>query len=216
LQSDRKLIIFDVDGVIIPIRSSWGYIHACYGVDNTENLRAYTNGRIDYSEFMRRDIALWLEKRGRIHITEIDQIFRSILPVTGMSTLVGMLRYRGHQPVAVSSGIDRLAERVSEELGIPVCLSNSLITNDKGYLTGSGVSNVPLNMKHEVVAKLQSKMNVGKSRTVCICDSKYDISLREVSGWFVAWNTKNRALISISDLNLPQGSFDELTRALLA
>ena len=52
------IVVFDLDGVLVDIQSSWDWVHRHFGVDNDESLAQYLAGQIDDLEFMRRDIAL--------------------------------------------------------------------------------------------------------------------------------------------------------------
>ena len=69
-----KLIVFDLDGVLVDVMSSWAFVHEHYGVNNDTSLEAYLSGEIDDHEFMRLDIALWLDIKKKLHISEIREI----------------------------------------------------------------------------------------------------------------------------------------------
>lgn len=58
-----KFVAFDLDGVLVDTFSSWVWMHKHFDVNNDHSLYAYQRGEIDYLEFMRRDIQLWLEKK---------------------------------------------------------------------------------------------------------------------------------------------------------
>ena len=58
-----KFVAFDLDGVLVDTFSSWVWMHKHFNVNNDHSLYAYQRGEIDYGEFMRRDIALWLENK---------------------------------------------------------------------------------------------------------------------------------------------------------
>lgn len=213
LQSERMLAVFDMDGVLVPIKSSWAHVHSHFNVDDSENLTAYLDGAIDYAEFMKRDVASWFAKKKRIHITEIEQIFQSISPVEGADWVVRQLSSHGHQPIVVSAGIDKLAARVANEVGIPICYANSLVTDDKGYLTGSGVLVVPLAKKHHIVARIQQEMAIGKRNTIGVCDSRFDMSLKAVCDCLIAINVQDQDIVSVCDFVVE--SFGELYEVLM-
>ena len=67
-------MLFDLDGTLVKEISSWRSIHKFFGTEDgvSSNLKAYELGKIDYEEFMRRDIALWPK---HIHINVIKKIF---------------------------------------------------------------------------------------------------------------------------------------------
>jgi phosphoserine phosphatase len=57
-----KLVVFDMDGVIADVGSSWVHVHESFGVNNDHSLRAYLRGEINDVEFIQRDIKLWKDK----------------------------------------------------------------------------------------------------------------------------------------------------------
>ena len=56
LPNKIKIIVFDMDGVLVNIKSSWTIIHNEFNVDERETFRRYLRGEFDYLEFMRKDI----------------------------------------------------------------------------------------------------------------------------------------------------------------
>ena len=93
---NQKIIIFDVDGVLTEEASSWKAIHQYFGVDNTQNLNDFLNGRIDYDKFMRKDIALWPNKT---HISQIEKILSGVKSVSGVKETIENLREKGYQKI---------------------------------------------------------------------------------------------------------------------
>jgi len=59
MKEDRVLLAaFDLDGTILQHESSWVAIHKHFGTtaSGEASLKLYGEGKIDYREFMRRDI----------------------------------------------------------------------------------------------------------------------------------------------------------------
>ena len=56
-----ELVIFDMDGVLTDIVSSWKYIHDYFDTSNERSVNDYLKGKIDDMEFIRRDAVLWKE-----------------------------------------------------------------------------------------------------------------------------------------------------------
>ena len=54
-----RLAGFDLDGTLLEEDSSWAAIHRFFGTtrESQQSLKLYSEGKIDYKEFMRRDIA---------------------------------------------------------------------------------------------------------------------------------------------------------------
>ena len=55
------LAAFDLDGTILQHESSWVAIHKRFKTEHkgAASLKLYSEGKIDYREFMRRDISCW-------------------------------------------------------------------------------------------------------------------------------------------------------------
>lgn len=53
----HKMVVFDIDGVLVDIDSSWELINRKYNIDHTANLQRYISGNTSYEEFMRRVIS---------------------------------------------------------------------------------------------------------------------------------------------------------------
>lgn len=85
------LICFDMDGTLTDVRSSWKWIHDCVGVDSEPNYRAFINGEIDESEFMRRDIALWKSVNPGICTRDLIGMFQTMPLIDGIQETVAAL-----------------------------------------------------------------------------------------------------------------------------
>ena len=123
MSNNFKLVIFDMDGVLVDINSSWYHVHRKLNVDSSKNLQKYLAAEIDYSEFMRRDIRLW----GRCHIVDIRNMFSNVPLMNGAIATTRELKNRGYQLAILSAGISLLAERVQKELAIDYVFANKII-----------------------------------------------------------------------------------------
>jgi phosphoserine phosphatase len=180
-----KLVAFDMDGTLIEDDSCWGVIHRHFGThaQAIANLRAYERGKIDYVEFMRRDIALW---QPRPHISQIEKILEGLQPTPSAVDVIQEIRKRGYQLAMITGGIDVLAHRIAKQLGIPYVVANGLATDDRGYLTGEGIFHVEPCLKHETLAKLAEERGATLDECVAVGDSKYDINFLKHAGLAVA------------------------------
>ncbi|OYT59268.1 hypothetical protein B6U81_06400, partial [Thermoplasmatales archaeon ex4484_30] len=57
-----KLIVFDMDGVLIEERSSWRIIHKEFKIDNSDILKELHEGRLSEKDFLNKEI-----EKMRIH-----------------------------------------------------------------------------------------------------------------------------------------------------
>jgi phosphoserine phosphatase len=186
--SKVKLIVFDLDGVLVDTVSSWVWVHTYYGVNNDASYEKYMRHEIDDDEFMRSDISLWLKKQKRIHICEIQKILDSVPIMPGFELTIKALNYLDIQIAIVSSGLDPLAQRVGRLGGITHILANGLRTDKNGYLTGEGILKVKLRAKGKPVEQLVTSMGVEPESTIAVGNGETDIPMFHASGLGIAFN----------------------------
>jgi phosphoserine phosphatase len=191
-----KMVVFDLDGVLVDINSSWQTIHRAFGVDNEENFQKHLRNEIDYREFMRSDIGLW----GNPNATRIKRILSRVPLMKGAIEVLDALRKRKLKTAIISSGILMLAGRVKEELGIDHVFANRLLTDDEGRLLGEGEERVTLRNKGVVLEKLCRMKAVRLEDCAVVGDSRFDISLFEKAGFSIAFNAQDREIMEAADV----------------
>lgn len=184
---DLKMVIFDLDGVLVDIDSSWQKIHETFRVNNEENFQKHLLGEIDFQEFMRSDIRLW----NRAHISQIKNILDKVLLMKGATETLSSLKKTGYKTAIISSGVSILADRVKDELGIDYAFSNKLLTDKDGRLTGEGEEVVGLLNKGNVLNDLTLKEGIITKQCIVVGDSRYDVPLFKESGLSIAFNAKD-------------------------
>lgn len=194
-----KLVVFDMDGVLVDAESSWVHVHRHFGVNNDHSLYAYLRGEIDDLEFIRRDITLWTQKNPEITSGKIREVLSDVPMMPGAEEAVGELRGRGYKTAIASAGIDLLAERVASELKMDHYLANGLISDDKGRLSGEGVLRVRLMDKGDAVKELIKKAGASKEDTTSIGNSRYDISMFKASGFGIAFAPSDKEIAKAAD-----------------
>lgn len=172
----RLLVVFDMDGVLIHERSSWGMVHESLGTSNEASHEAYLTDRIDDMEFMRRDIALWRSARPDITIYDINKVLSKATPMEGLDECVHGLRTAGAALSILSGGLKLLSERIAKDWGFDSNFANGLQAGPDGRLTGEGILEVPLKDKGGVLAERILKGN-GFGPVVTVGDSTVDISM---------------------------------------
>ena len=193
-----RLVIFDLDGVLVPIESSWQYVHSSFGCDNEETFRRYMRGMIDFQEFMRADISLW---RGA-SIRDIQTILDKVPITEGAHETVRTLHEKGIRTAIVSSGISLLANRVGRELGIDLVYANDLLADEHGHLTGEGVGIVPLLEKHNVTKRILKEEKLSAGECATIGDNVFDIPHFGDIGLSVAFNPRSEELETKADISI--------------
>jgi len=197
--TNPELIAFDLDGTLIDIYSSWCWIHDFFGVSNKHNLQTYLRKEIDDIEFMRRDIALWLNIKKNLTIYEIEKIFEPVTLMPGAEECIYRLKLKGYKTAIVSGGIDILANRVAKQLNIDYVLANGLAYNGSGELTGEGILNVELLDKGKSLKNLQNRLGIKPEDTISVGNSFIDVSMFNVSSYGIAFYPADEEIIRYAE-----------------
>ncbi len=203
MTSGIRLASFDMDGTILEEDSSWAAIHRFYGTakESKESLRLYTEGAIDYEDFMRRDIAAW--PKG-VTLPELEAILSGYKVRKEAPETLGELRRRGIEPALITSGIDILAKQVAEELGIKHWIANGLRFDSSGKILPEGVGRVDPTRKDLAYLSMLASMKVMPKDTIAIGDTVYDLAFLKSArkGFLLAHSTRisDPAIIHIDKL----------------
>ncbi len=189
-----RLVAFDMDGTLVDTSSSWAAVHRHFGASNSEGLRRFLADEIDDEEFIRSDIVIWKRHAPQLALPQIDRILDDVPLMPGATRLVDGLRSRGIRTVIVSGGIDLLARRIAEELGIDLALANGFETDEDGRLTGGGIVRVPIHGKEEVLAALQGQLGIDPSETASVGNSEIDLGLFRRSRVGIAFLPEDEAV----------------------
>jgi len=171
--SSDKFVIFDLDGTIIKENSAWEMLHKYFKVDSSivkKNKELYDKEIIDIDKWIEMDIKLWKKP----HRKTIEDALNRYRLIEGIKDFIEYLKKRNFILGIVSSGIDILAEKVADDLGIDICYSNTLLFDERGFLIG-GKGNVDLLKKKEIVKNLSKKFKIPLKNFIIIGDTKYDM-----------------------------------------
>jgi len=183
-----KLVIFDVDGVLVNVKSSWGFLHEWFGVaeEAARVRRLFEEGAIDYVKWMELDTSLWIRARGgRLHRRELVEALSHVKLVPGALDVARWARRRGLRLALVSSGVDLLVRRVASELGVDAWVANKLVFDKEGYLVPGGVPLVGVD-KAPAVRRISWELGVNPREAVFVGDSAWDASAMKAVGYGVA------------------------------
>lgn len=195
-----ELVIFDMDGVLTDIISSWKYIHDYFNTTNERSVLDYLKGKIDDMEFIRRDVFLWKENGKLTTKQKLIEILSDVPLIKGARECIDTLRNSGIKTAIVSAGLDILAERVGKDLGINYIVANGIKTDEEGRLNGVGKIGVRLMYKDLSVKSLSEKHNIPLSRIAAVGNSCYDIPMFEVSGLGIAFNPEDDCVRDAADV----------------
>ncbi len=200
-----RLIAFDMDGTLLKERNSWSILHRYFGTkyEAQKNKEEYFCGKISYAEFMRRDAALWLPLKPTMG--EMEQILSNYTLMPHSEQVIKELKKEGIETVIITGGLDILARKVATRLGIENVLSNGLVFDDNGYLTGEEICNVNVLRKDIALEQFVRELNVPISKCLAVGDSQYDTEFLKCAGLGIAFNpdsvlSKHSSTIVIYDL----------------
>jgi phosphoserine phosphatase len=194
-----ELVVFDMDGVLADTISSWKYIHDYFNTSNEKSVDEYLKGKIDDMEFVRRDASLWKENGKPITRDKLVEILSDIPLMEGAEHCIAVLKDYNIKTAIVSAGLDILAERVSDELGIDHFLANGVKTDNENRLNGKGIIGVRLMYKDEAVINLSEKLGIPFKRIASVGNSCFDIPMFTVSGLSIAFNPEDDCVREAAD-----------------
>ena len=206
-----ELVIFDMDGVLTDIISSWKYIHDYFNTSNERSVNEYLQGKIDDMEFIRRDAILWKENGKPTTIKKIEEILTEVQLMKGAKESIATLKRNEIKTAIVSAGLDILSEKVAKKLKIDFVYSNGVKTDNHGQLNGEGIVGVRLMYKDLIVKKIADKLNITLDRIAAVGNSCYDIPMFEITGLSIAFNPEDDCTREAADV-IVEGK--DLTRIL--
>ncbi len=172
-----RMVAFDVDGVLVPVRSSWGYLHEVLGTtrESRLNYQLFMEGRIGYWEWMYLDTLAWVEARPGITRWELERLFEKIPLVKGAREAVNMLRRAGVEVVLVSGGVDILVERVARLLRVKHWVSPVLAFDPWGRLVPGGEPRLEADRKDRAVRSIAKRLGYTMREVAFVGDSYWDL-----------------------------------------
>lgn len=186
-----KVVVFDLDGVLVPFRSSWEFLHRYFGISDdalrNKNVELFYNGLISYEEWMRRDLTL-LSSKGCINRDEILEAFKSVELSYGAKELCEYLLSNNIELAIVSGGIDILAQLVGNALNIRRIYSNRLVFNELGCLEPYGIEVVNPLKKDVVIKSISSELGIPLNNFMYVGDTIWDLSAFKIVGYPVVIN----------------------------
>jgi len=170
-----KIAFLDCDGTLTRVKSSWEYLHRRLEIwDNfaDEYQALFRSGAIDYHEFCRRDALLW---KG-LPVSRVREMVEEIPYHEGSREAVEALRGMGIHTVIISTGLSFLIDRVKNDLGIHMALSNDLLAED-GVLTGDIRINVDYEKKGSLVTNILKELGFTREEACAVGDGEGDTDM---------------------------------------
>tara|TARA_B100000530_G_scaffold136130_2_gene85082 strand:+ start:11458 stop:12138 length:681 start_codon:yes stop_codon:yes gene_type:complete len=199
-----EAVVFDCDGVLVDITSSWQQIHNYFGTNNKENLTRFLEKEITDDEFMELDVKLWLEIQEEIHMDEIMRCFSGVKLMKGAREVIDELKRRGIYVAIVSSGVARFIGSIAHILKVDDWAANDFSWDKEGYLSGPAPAMVDSHNKGEMVEKLARINGFEAEKIWTIGDSGTDLSMQIPGSNFIGFNpARERSINKFTDASVP-------------
>jgi phosphoserine phosphatase len=151
-------------------------------------------------EFIRRDATLWKENGKPITKKRLSEILSDVPLMKGAKKCISDLKNNGIKTAIVSAGLDILAEKVANKLGIDYVLANGLETDENGHLNGVGILGVKLMYKELAVKSLSEEQKISLEKIASVGNSCYDIPMFETTGLGIAFNPGDECTRKAADV----------------
>ncbi len=196
MTSDLELVVFDMDGVLVDVCSSWAWVHDYFGVNNEDSLEAYLNGEIDDLEFIRRDIDLWKSVDRYICRDDLIDILQNVPLMDGFEECIPALS-KNYTTAIISGGLKPLAKYIGTDYFDRI-MANDVEEVD-GRLTGEGILEVELKDKGKAYERLLLEMGSEKRKTAAIGNSHIDAPMLKKAGKGIAFNPADEEVKEAAD-----------------
>jgi len=198
MEEDFELAVFDMDGVLVDVESSWVWVHDYFDVNNDHSLELYLNGEIDDLEFIRRDIELWKNKDKDLTKDNIKSILSDVPVMDGYKKCLEHLKEKQYKTAIISGGLKPLAEQIGSEY-FDIIKANDL-QERKGKLSGEGVLEVQLKDKGSAFKELLHDLNIKPEKCVAVGNSFIDSPMLEKAGLGIAFDPADSKVKKAADI----------------
>ena len=195
-----ELAVFDMDGVLTDTISSWKYIHDYFKTSNERSVDDYLKGKIDDMEFIKRDVALWMENGKPITRNKLSEILTDVPLMKGAKESIAILKNHDIKTGIISAGLDLLAEKIAQTLEIDHIFANGIKIDKDGRLTGEGILGVKLMYKDQAVQTLAKQLDIPLHRVAAVGNSCFDIPMFETCGLGIAFNPEDDCVREAADV----------------
>ena len=192
-----RLVVFDVDGTLTKVVSSWQFLHERLGTwdRGKQYAEQFFRGIITYEDWAKLDASLW---RG-LKLERVRQIVDSIPYTNGAQDVITALKRNGFKVVLLSAGLSLVTERVEREIGVDGSFANDLKV-ENGLLTGEVEVNVSVDNKDAVLLRMLKKFNLRIDECAAVGDDETMIPLFENVSLSIAFNPRSWAVEEQADV----------------
>lgn len=206
----KKLVIFDMDGVLTQHPSSWKYVHDRIGVDNEKNYELFKSRKISYDQFLESDVKLWTGRYDKLTERDVRKLLDEIPLRENLKESMETLRQKGALLCIISGGISWLSDRINQVFKFDLTLSNSIRTDGNGVILPMGDTMVNPLEKGAVLERVQHDLSVTAEDTVSVGDSVQDIPMFRRSQFSVGFNPLDEQVSGSSTVSLRSNNLLDL------
>ncbi len=192
----RYMACFDMDGTLIEIKSSWEFIHEILGTEREAYIyrRMYERGEIDYKKWAELDVSSWRKK----DFSEVLRRVNSIKLMENSEKSIKMLKDSGFIVGVISSGLNVIADRVCERLGMDFCKSARLLLKENEVV--GLAEDLPPDEKGSVLEEVARGYGIPLARVAFVGDGDSDLSIFEMElGLKIAFRPRSEKIVRLAD-----------------
>ncbi|MGP6220336.1 HAD-IB family phosphatase [Caldiplasma sukawensis] len=182
---EKKIIFFDMDGVLTEEKSSWNFVHRYLGIDNSKNYSLYKEGKITYSEFLERDIESWINSGKCVSRSILRGVLSNIKRRSNFTQAMKLLKTEGYSLMIVSGGIMDLCNIIDPD-GLFTHYFANVITYKGDQIVPPGIPVVDPKKKDDIIRRVVSDHS--PEVTVSVGDSYEDEKMFKNTDFSVCFN----------------------------
>ncbi|MDY6966935.1 MAG: HAD family phosphatase [Halobacteriota archaeon] len=194
-----KLVVYDLEGVLVDHRSIWIDISEITGTSemNMIHRERYLSGEITYKEWSDIVVGSW----NGFELKKIEELVEKAPIMSGAKETIEKLRGYGFKQGIISNSISFLTENVGELLGIDTnyITANVLLVKCR-VLTGSISSYHGWGDKVKTLRRYAKSLEIPMKDTIAVGDDINDIEMIKESGLGIAFNPKSTLLEEAADV----------------
>ena len=190
-------MVFDVDGTLIKVNSSWQFLHKKLGTwhKGKQHAKQFHQGTITYEKWAKLDASLW---KG-LHIKRIQRIIDHIPYIDGTQDAITTLKQNNLKTILLSAGLSLITERIKREIKVDDSIANELIIQN-GLLTGNVKVNVSFHNKDKALRHILQKFNTKIIECAAVGDDETLILLFKKVGLGIAFNPTEKTVEKHADV----------------
>ncbi len=193
----EKLVIFDLDGVLLDLRTG--------ALQNLAmqlgNVKKASKIHMEFSKKMEEPSWRFDEVVNMLKGKRIEQAKRIVqtFPITeGAEHTLNELKHRGYFIGVFTTAPEFVVDVLAEKLPIDIECGTILETKGKVF-TGKIIEQVDRYTKAKYLEQVMAENDIARNNVVVVGDSILDVPMGERAGLFIAFNPKDRYIIESAD-----------------